>query len=155
MNTQYILLDKSPSSEASPPAAGYIKLVADENGVLKTIGSDGATAAASADGKKIYRALLTQTGTAAPVVTELENTYGGAVVWTRDSTGFYYATRAGAFRVSKTVCFATNGVSGPSATIVVGRVSDDIIGLKTIATGSESVDDGILIGASIEITSYP
>ena len=33
---------------------------------------------------KVYRALLSQTGTAAPTATVLENTLGGTVVWTRD-----------------------------------------------------------------------
>ncbi len=55
-------------------------------------------------GVKVYRALLTQTGTDAPVATVLENTLGGTVVWTRDDTGLYTGTLAGAFpSATKTV----------------------------------------------------
>jgi hypothetical protein len=43
---------------------------------------------------KVYTALLTQTGTDAPVATVLENSFGGEVVWTRDAVGSYVATCA-------------------------------------------------------------
>lgn len=50
---------------------------------------------------KVYTALLSQTGTDAPVATVLENTLGGEVVWTRPSAGAYYGTLAGAFQSGK------------------------------------------------------
>ena len=65
---------------------------------------------------KVYTALLTQSGGLAPVDTVLENTLGGTLVWTRQSTGNYIATLNGAFPEGKTVCFYThdgyNGVTG-------------------------------------------
>ena len=45
-------------------------------------------------GYRSYTALLTQTGTNAPVANVLENTLGGEVVWTRDAVGSYVATCA-------------------------------------------------------------
>lgn len=51
---------------------------------------------------KIYRAILTQTGTAAPVATILENTLGGVPVWTYSAVGDYKATLTGAFTANKT-----------------------------------------------------
>ena len=51
---------------------------------------------------KIYTALLTQSGTNAPVATVLENTLGGTVVWTRTEVGFYQATLMNAFTENKT-----------------------------------------------------
>src|SRR5688572_16305439 len=51
---------------------------------------------------KVYVALLTQTGTSAPVATVLENTLGGTVVWARGGTGEYTGTLAGAFTADKT-----------------------------------------------------
>lgn len=51
----------------------------------------------------VYSALLTQSGTDAPVATVLQNTLGGTVVWTRNSTGQYLGTLAGAFTLNKTV----------------------------------------------------
>ncbi|MFH1852545.1 MAG: hypothetical protein ABIA75_09385 [Candidatus Neomarinimicrobiota bacterium] len=53
------------------------------------------------DGVKVYRALLTQTGTDAPVATVLENSLGGVLVWTRSSTGVYTGTLAGVFLSGK------------------------------------------------------
>jgi hypothetical protein len=65
-------------------------------------------------GTKVYRALLTQTGTDAPVATVLENTLGASVVWTRDDVGAYRATLAGAFPAAKTIAraYATDAQEG-------------------------------------------
>lgn len=51
---------------------------------------------------KVYTALLSQTGTDAPVATVLQNTLGGTVVWTRDDVGIYTATLASVFTTNKT-----------------------------------------------------
>lgn len=51
----------------------------------------------------LYTALLSQTGTDAPVATVLENTLGGTVVWTRDGTGLYSGTLSQAFPLNKTI----------------------------------------------------
>lgn len=53
---------------------------------------------------KVYTALLTQTGTDAPVATVLQNTLGKPVVWTRIGSGNYVGSSAGSFPVDKTVC---------------------------------------------------
>lgn len=50
---------------------------------------------------KVYTALLTQTGTDAPIATVLENTIGN-IVWTRSSAGDYQATLNEAFTLGKT-----------------------------------------------------
>ena len=54
-------------------------------------------------GVKVYRALLTQTNTDAPVATVLENTLGGDVVWTYNAEGTYIGTLADAFSTSTVV----------------------------------------------------
>ena len=45
----------------------------------------------------VYTALLSQSGTDAPVATVLQNTLGGTVVWSRNTTGDFSATLGGAF----------------------------------------------------------
>lgn len=50
----------------------------------------------------VYTALLTQSGTDAPVATVLENTLGGTVVWTYYAPGVYLGTLSGAFTADKT-----------------------------------------------------
>lgn len=59
--------------------------------------------AESARPYKVYTALLTQTGTDAPVATVLENTIGD-IVWTRDGAGRYQGTLVGAFTRDKSIC---------------------------------------------------
>lgn len=60
---------------------------------------------------KVYRALLSQSGTDDPTATVLENTLGD-VVWTRNSAGSYLATTtAGVLPVGQTFAFAAGFVS--------------------------------------------
>lgn len=53
-------------------------------------------------GVKEYVALLTQSGTDAPVATVLENTLGGEIVWTYEDAGTYMGTLLNAFTPNKT-----------------------------------------------------
>ena len=53
-----------------------------------------------------YIALISQTGTAAPTVIELENTIG-PIVWTRVSQGVYNGTLTGVFTLDKTYAMAS------------------------------------------------
>lgn len=50
---------------------------------------------------KVYTALLTQTGTDAPVATVLENTLGGDIVWSYKQTGLYTITSDSKFIQNK------------------------------------------------------
>ena len=69
-------------------------------------------------GYTVYTALITQTGTDAPVATVLQNTTGGTIVWTRNSTGRYLATISGAtYTANKTAILLTSG----SASATDGR----------------------------------
>jgi hypothetical protein len=52
---------------------------------------------------KVYTALLTQTGTDAPVATVLENTLGGDVNFTRTDVGNYLITSNELFTIGKTI----------------------------------------------------
>lgn len=56
---------------------------------------------------KVYRALLSQSGTDAPVAVVLENTLGGVPIYSRSSSGVYAATLSGAFPLGKTVVRAS------------------------------------------------
>lgn len=87
-------------------------------------------------GIKTYVALLTQTGTDAPVATVLENTLGGAVVWSYGGAGSYEGTLADAFPLGRTsVSYgyfdwnnlaASNGFRGTEST--VGIITVDVSG---------------------------
>lgn len=99
----------------------------------------------------VYTALLSQSGTDAPVATVLENTLGGTVVWTYAETGVYTATLAGAFPTSKTGIFFGNT---NSFSMNAYRVSDNAVNLSTIDSNT-SAADGYLNDTIIEIRVYP
>jgi len=107
----------------------------------------------------VYTALLTQTGTDAPVATVLENTLGGTVVWTYDSVGIYIATLTGAFTVNKTFIFigSINGELsnsyGVNTAYPLNGISDYINVVTLNASFVEGNDQ--LKNTSIEIRVYP
>ena len=102
-------------------------------------------------GYKVYTALLSQSGTSAPVATVLENTLGGTVVWTRNSTGLYTGTLAGVFTANKT--FTTNTFGTFSGFAQFTSSSVNTVNINT-TNSSITLTDGLLNGNSIEIRVY-
>jgi hypothetical protein len=106
-------------------------------------------------GTKMYLALLTQTGTNAPVATVLQNTLGGTVVWSYDGSGLYTATRTGAFTANKTIIFINTGV--PDAFLIF---SAKWVDANSVQVGSADIEglsyvNGLLLNTSIQIIVYP
>mgnify|MGYP003628645901 CR=1 FL=1 len=109
-------------------------------------------------GYTVYTALITQTGADAPVATVLQNTTGGTIVWTRNSTGRYLATISGAtYTANKTAILLTSG----SASATDGRflkVEDSgnttVQAFYNFDTSANTAQDGIVTGAMIEIRIY-
>lgn len=107
---------------------------------------------------KVYEALITQSGTAAPSVTAFNNSNPiGTIVWTRSTTGIYAGTLNGAFTMGKTVCFAQS-VSAGSTVNVPGNIgfgiaTADAVTLMT-SVSSGALSDGLL-NASIIIKVFP
>lgn len=112
----------------------------------------------SGSGVKVYRALLTQAGGAAPTAVVLENSLGGTVVWTYVNTGEYAGTLVGAFTENKTLCFLTNGNpawgGGGYGTVSVRRSSADVVTVLT-TDGLNAPADTKLENASLTILVYP
>jgi hypothetical protein len=99
---------------------------------------------------KVYTALLTQTGTDAPVATVLENTLGGTVVWSYFGLGDYFATLSGVFTENKTWCIGgSQNPIGGAELVIIGRSNSNSIEL--IAPSG----DGVLLDCCIEIRVYP
>lgn len=106
----------------------------------------------------VYRALLSQIGTSAPVATVLENTLGGTVVWARDGLGDYSATLIGAFTANKTFGLVNADYSAGSTPLLsLVRSTDDACRLTSfLADGSfADIDDGGTGAAPIQIFVYP
>lgn len=114
-------------------------------------------------GIKVYRALLTQSGTDAPVATVLENTLGFTPTWTYNEAGIYSLQMADtvAFPVAKTVINITNNaelVGDPFAVITARRVDDATLRVNTlsvdVASGTCGLANDVLV-ASYEVLVYP
>lgn len=69
---------------------------------VEVTGGRGPAGVAPTPSYLVYTALLTQTGTSAPVATVLENTLGGVPVWSYQGVGNYRATLSGVFTLNKT-----------------------------------------------------
>ena len=102
---------------------------------------------------KVYKALLTQTGTAAPTAVVLENTLGD-IVWTRDGIGQYLGTLSSAFTLNKTALQSGQnyGNLGNEITYLYYADSNSLI-LETIDDGTYR--DGSLGSTLIWIEVYP
>jgi len=101
-----------------------------------------------------YVALLSQTGTDAPVATVLENTLGGTVVWTRDNVGVYFGTLAGVFLSGKTFCLTNaNYIADDVFVGNMGRTDNNTVKLLAIDVSGGVLDDWSAM--SIEIRVYP
>lgn len=121
----------------------------DNNGVLYANGA-GIT---NLGGIKQYVALISQSGTAAPTATVVNNTLGGTVTLARTDVGTYTATLTGAFTVSKTVIRAT--ASAQTCNLTAIRTDANTITFKTFDVEIVGLSDDMLTTASFEILVYP
>jgi hypothetical protein len=130
----------------------------------------------SSSGPKVYKALLTQTGTDNPVATILINTLSGEPVWTRfeiapsiqnpTTTIGYNLTLNGEFLVVSVVTWGSSTIKIPivSASSELGhyvfyRTDDSVLTLQAYDTSFNSVDLSSLLSSGsnilIEFEVYP
>jgi hypothetical protein len=77
----------------------------------------------------IYKAILTQTGTADPVATILENTLKTNVIWTRNAVGAYSGTLEGGEFNDTSFVLAT--IARPGAFLIYGSTFVSAIKIST------------------------
>ncbi len=109
-------------------------------------------------GKKIYKALLSQSGTDNPTAIVLENTLGEVPVLSRSSEGNYTITSANnLFVEGKTFITLSNVFSNYSAIVLVNHIDDapNIIYITTHAIDTFLTIDNILNNTPIVIEVYP
>lgn len=105
-------------------------------------------------GVLVYSANSNQSGTNAPVMTEMENTIG-AIQWEYVSPGIYHGKLAGAFPLDKTFTLCNNGVDG-YISADLRHWDPDFVELRTFAGtngGSPQPSNGCG-GISFEIRVY-
>lgn len=139
--------------------AGTLVIPADYREILQAIATVANSAEVGGGGTTplVYRALLTQSGTNAPVATVLENTLGGNIVWSYSEIGYYIGTLAGAFTNDKTyiAAMATATLSDPATTIHQFCYRSSINDIILITGDSNGPNDSILNTSSLEILVYP
>lgn len=95
------------------------------------------------NGIKVYKALLTQSGTNDPVATVLENTLGGEVVWTRESSG-KYATNVGLFPQNRTLVFMSRINEMGSRSNAWYAYEDAVVIIESYKADNTTTDDNLL-----------
>ena len=100
---------------------------------------------------KVYSALITQTGTAAPTVTILGENDLGTIVWARTATGVYTGTLAAAFVASKTHVNINSYFNLGRAQIE--KSTSSIVEIRSF-NGAGSAADARLSEVSLEIRVY-
>ena len=143
--------DKVDSKVSTAPIIN--KIVADDINQLKDGVNANETAISAISGLPYTSLvqLLTQTGTNAPVPTEVYNNTGETFTWSYVSQGTYRVTSTGTpFTVGKTVVFANLGSYNTGALRDIGwdRISDSIIEIKT-STSNDTMTNG-----SFEVKIY-
>ena len=112
---------------------------------------------------KVYTALLTQSGTDAPVATVLENTLGYNITWGYSNVGVYtaiglpntfeddkFAFIQGAGNSSSLASLWAYNIAGPPNNTLILECYD----LGNVGSGSFDLKDDILINQFIEIRVY-
>lgn len=125
-----------------------INITVAEGGIQGIPGTSGGSAS-----YKIYRALLSQSGTASPVAAVLENTLGGDVTFDRTLAGSFRALSSSLFGVSADKCFVLMGAFG--AVAYTAWASAGEVGFSTLNDYNDSGTDGWLANTSFEILVYP
>lgn len=101
----------------------------------------------------VYAALITQSGTDAPVATILENTLSGEIIWSRNSTGSYRGLLTGEFPLNSVAMFTGGQRTFPDTTIRTGRSNDNEVFITT--NFQSGTLDSILQNTFVEIRVYP
>jgi len=103
---------------------------------------------------KKYVALLTQTGTDAPVATVLENSLGGTVVWSYNGVGAYRAILSGAFPSDKVNVQIANGTFSVPVFVSKNTSTADRFDIAVVDVSASSAEWEVT-GASICVLVYP
>jgi hypothetical protein len=119
---------------------------------LELIGDGGS----STPSYKVYTALLTQTGTDAPVATVLENTLG-EITYSYAGVGKYSIISSGLFLTNKTVVFFGDIVNNASGGLLITTIQGEDVNSNTLPfyTNVDGTDtNSALLKTPIEIRVY-
>jgi hypothetical protein len=104
---------------------------------------------------KVYTALLTQSGTDAPVATVLENNLGN-ITFSYEQNGWYNIVSEGLFTENKTFSVIQNTTQETFGYQTLKRIDNNLLKLNSIGITGETHNlfDSIIDNSSIEIRVY-
>ena len=146
----------SELNEADLPLDGTEDIIVNQNAITKRCSTQDIADLATGVSYKIWRGLVSQTGTSAPTAIELENTLGGSITFTYVSTGVYTIEGTGLFTTDKTFAtpkWETLRQSTNYATVTVTLANTNQLSLNSYLNGSAG--DALLSKHPIEIIVYP
>lgn len=101
---------------------------------------------------RIYRALLSQGGTNAPTVLELENSTGETPVWSYGSTGYYICTFAQEIGTLYNAWFSISPSTQPPKRTTIAN--NDGFSFYVATYNDTTLANGVLLFTSIEVIFY-
>ena len=109
---------------------------------------------------KVYKALLTQTGTTAPVATVLVNTLSDTPVWSYNGAGDYRLTLVGEWTsktaiIKESIPLYFNGIGYSAFTFTSRRIDSDTLQFYSSNYSTLSDTDGLLTSTLVIIEVYP
>jgi len=125
----------------------------DSAGTLTSLVAENSTGQSTARPFKVYKALLTQTGTSAPVATVLENTLGFTVDWVYGAEGGY-KTDTGGLLIENTYLVLFGAGRSFKRVVSYFISGDNEVELYTYLNEVQS-DDVINTPISVLIEVYP
>lgn len=126
--------------------------ITEENKTVQfTVGQIAGFANSYSLGYTVYTASLTQTGTAAPVATIMQNTTGKTFTWARTGAGLYTVTANNAtFTANKTILLLSSSRAGDVLSGVVTNTTVATLNQGSAAGGNTDT----MTGSTIEIRIY-
>ena len=123
---------------------------------LISLGGSGSSEPVDPRPYKVYTALLTQSGTDAPVATVLENTLGGDITFSYEEDGWYNVISNSLFVENKTTCSISITSQETYGYHLIKRISEGIIKINSVGVsgGVYVLTDSILDNSTIEIRVY-
>ena len=101
---------------------------------------------------KEYVATISQSGTNAPTVNVIKNTFSSAIIWTRANDGYYLGGSLNTFTENKTIV-TISSLAEPTQFITGGWSNINNVMIYT-KNSSGQLEDGILNNTPIEIRVY-
>ena len=102
---------------------------------------------------KVYKALITQSGTSNPSIVILQNTMATTITIIRQNIGYYEILSTDEFKTNKTFAHCSSSQNSVKGIATITRQDDDTLVFSTIDLAN-AYSDGILSAAALEINVY-